>query len=105
MSDHEKLREAIKLARMVKAPLYTQDRVRCLTTHGFDLIIAAAESTLPRTKMVEVWHCEGSTKGGTPWVSVETDRTKAAAYAAKYRDDPNHCCIRVTGPWQQEVPA
>lgn len=72
-------------------------------------VCRAAESTLPKTKMVETWHVEYAFKGTTPWapmVSLEDSKADADKTAAEFAADPEYySCIRVTGPYQQEVPA
>lgn len=63
----------------------------------------------PATKTVQVWrveYAEDSPDGYIP--SCETHSTKAEAESAA--DDfrrlmPAYECIRVTGPWDQKVPA
>lgn len=100
MSDHEKLREAIREVR-------EWNRARGVTTAGMALILDAAESTLPKTKMMEVWHVEsvGCAAGnkGALFVAVYPSREEAAN-STRYKGD-HFACIRVTGPHQQEVPA
>lgn len=80
--------------------------------HWFDVIMAAARSTLPRTKMVEVWRVEfcvvsGDTRSAEPWrAGVWTFRERIdAKVEANKAMPPNYRCVRITGPHQQEVPA
>ena len=73
-------------------------------------IFAAAEahlSTLPRTRMVEVWRVEWAVKRGNGEWRACADHfdteTRANAQALSFERDAFHC-IRVTGPHTQEVP-
>lgn len=107
MSDHDKLREAIKRLR-ISAPavgMCGAESTLHVPYKELTRVLAAAESTLPKTKMVEVWRVEGSTRGGSPWARTELSRTLADSYAERMLKDVNHCCIRVTGPHSHEVPA
>jgi len=66
--------------------------------------------TAPRTKTVEVWHCESAVKtkdGFSPHVSAHRTRALAEknADALRKASCDTFACIRVTGPHQQEVPA
>lgn len=106
MTDAKKLREAISFYRC--GHFLTNGQNEHLA-----VILDAAESTLPKTKMVEVWHVE--------WMHqppnfpceyhVTVHKTEAAARddAKRMREHPtNHgqwVCIRVTGPHEHEVPA
>ena len=94
--DHDKLREAIHQMRlwMPKHPA----AVWAQTIHD------AAASTVPKTKMVEVWHCEWW-EASTGRARVEACQYKAEAEVFAYGlRAPIARCIRVTGPHQQEVP-
>lgn len=100
--DHDKLREAIKYFRSVGRETRYQEMA--------ELVLGAAESTLPKTKMVEVWHVEYARlqKEGDwfPFVGGGFQSPGAAdASVLILQRDPKHSCIRVTGPHQQEVPA
>ena len=108
----EKLREAIKAVRSEVSSLEASNlgpwKSRSDTLR---LLCDAAESTLPKTKMVEVWHVEYvDAETLYPAVDVRRDRDNgtfgAEARAERLRKQPSkYLCIRVTGPHQQEVPA
>lgn len=120
MSDHEKLREAIKAVNA-----YTGQRPKVgetyaamgkfISTEQLQLLKCAAESTLPKTKMVEVWHVEYAWKADhdSIWLCLhKTCRSKESAAELASSSDRRRlepsgqfACIRVTGPHQQEVPA
>lgn len=72
-------------------------------------VLAAAESTLPKTKTVEVWHVEYAVKrhhGGIAHGIVVTEtRSQADEAANNHRRNGASQCVRVTGPHQHEVPA
>ncbi len=97
MDEHEKLREAIKWAR------HTRQVLGCDNPNAatMALLADAAESTLPKTKMVEVWHVEYCFSG-RPLVAVYTTEEMARAHELPHK---SYACIRVTGPHKQEVPA
>ena len=123
MSDHEKLREAIKemremgTVRQVVASSVSRE-AKTVWADKLDIVLAAAYSTLPRTKMVEVWRVEWA----HPLPDPESDRIESdqirrwKPYAAQYSTEADarlkahsvngygNMCIRVTGPHQQEVP-
>lgn len=108
MSDHDRLRLAIHWVRN-----NTGLREINMTAVDFlDALAAAAESTLPRTKMVLVWHCAWATRSpGGDFVHVNAYRTEGAArdHAEFLESGGNNSGvemfgIRVTGPHQQEVP-
>jgi hypothetical protein len=80
------------------------------------MIVDAAKvyvSTLPKTKMVEVWRVEYaewcSFLNGGEWKPITRtalNETSAQEIAADYAKRPGErACIKVTGPHQQEVPA
>lgn len=98
MTDHEKLREAIKRLRR-QSGNYADDSWEA----AINVVCAAAESTLPKTKMVEVWHVEFFFNG-RPCVHAFESREAASHYADVGKGDDHRYCIRVTGPHQQEVP-
>jgi hypothetical protein len=113
--DRAKLEEAIKHVRGLAAarspirsggPGYI-DGYTALPEH-LDTAAAAAEAhmaTLPKTKMVEVWHVEYfDLDDALPRVGVWMDKASAEARVAKMRREASSC-IRVTGPHQQCVPA
>ncbi len=108
-SDHEKLREAIEWAR---GRLPARDGELAWSTSQIAWLRAladAAESTLPRTKMVEVWRVEYAVQNGAdfwiPTVATSSTKDDAEKNAADIAKAPRNRCIRVTGPFQQEVPA
>lgn len=105
MSEHEKLREAITWGRAYHAAAYVS-----LKSNHLAVLVAAAESTLPKTKMVEVWRLEYAHRG-IPCAEVYQAKHHADGRAAELkanrdgsREVPAFSCIRVTGPHQQEVP-
>lgn len=109
MSDHEKLREAIR--RSYKGELSTGaplgDMRTMRTVYEGDLLRLrdAAESTLPKTKMVETWHVEAVAHDNEPAIFVRLTEVAASNLAASFHGVGHWSCIRVTGPHQQEVPA
>lgn len=111
MSDHDKLREAIKQAR-ARADYDTRANAEYASGPNADqhrLLADAAESTLPKTKMVSAWRCEysvlASALNWAPCVSGYPTKQDADEAAARMSNDERYRCIRVTGPHQQEVPA
>lgn len=108
MSDeHEKLRVAIKRLEEGQSAVPHLD-----FPEAARIVIAAAESTLPKTRMVEVWRVEFAYKPNDVWVPGVN--ACANEDAARLRSDElrNSKCndvhlyrtIRVTGPHLQEVP-
>ena len=103
MSEHEKLRSAIERVLAITGPNASDDLYR---------ICKAAESTLPRTKMVEVWRVEYAKRWPTfdgaewmPCVYQYMSRSMADDTATGIAKDAwPKTCIRVTGPHMQEVP-
>lgn len=86
MTDHDKLREAIKCFRSVGR----ETRYHEMAT----LVLDAAESTLPRTKTVEVWHLEWVAKvdgQNIPQISVHTDKAAAERWRECQQNAP--ACI------------
>lgn len=67
-------------------------------------VCRAAESTLSKTKMVEVWRVEWATETGIVHAQHFTMEGNAQSHARSLRKNGMEC-IRVTGPHQQEVPA
>lgn len=67
-------------------------------------ILAAAESTLPKTKMVNYWLVEYA-RYGEPGIIRYGSGLEADNSAAEMRRGDHLACIRVTGPHLQEVPA
>lgn len=120
MTDHDKLREAINsLGSACQKALVIGPAANRMTRTVWedDLIrvLAAAESTLPRTKMVEVWRVEWASKMTSGKWQVHADHYWSSD-TAKLRADmlrgveensssDTFACIKVTGPHQQEVPA
>lgn len=107
MIDHDKLREALGHVHRVFA-----NQGGCTVTVCADdlrILRAAAESTLPKTKMVEVWHVEYTVwtheNVWEPRVEVCGDKVIAEARAIHKRNINRQSAIRVTGPHLQEVPA
>jgi hypothetical protein len=73
-----------------------------------------AHLTAPKTKEVEVWHCESAVRlegrGWSPHISAHDTKQAAeesAAILANGSKPPERefTCIRVTGPHKQTVPA
>ncbi len=109
MSDHDKLREAIPLARDFFRSLGNN-----LGTIGLPdalrVVLAAAESTLPKTKMVEVWRVDYAFRQSRnhewePRVQNFTEKASADHYVMCAGGNDNLRFARVTGPHMQEVPA
>lgn len=118
MSDREDLIEAVSFFRKylegradmeiitLKTPApgsYGECSVRELRR-----VIAAAESTLPKTKMVEVWHVEYALHSRCPAIYLFNEKEtadKQAVFMQKHAAEHGWHCIRVTGPHMQEVPA
>lgn len=108
MSNSASLREAIRWAR------HDVDRIRGAATSMSpmrdvaDLLVIladAAESTLPKTKEVEVWRVEYAHWNGPRIAQVDTEGA-AHSFAEHLRDaGRDHTCIHVTGPHKQTVPA
>lgn len=113
MTDHDKLREAINVAKATTPTnmhwydgaivQFSQELLRRLT--------AAAESTLPKTRMVEVWHVAGvyrdliASSDWGPTCCACRSKEEADKWAKTWGESPLYACIRVTGPHMQEVPA
>lgn len=103
MTDPDKLREAIRLAGQYADIVESGQGFPGLpSAESMRLLARAAESTLPKTKMVEVWRVE-SAHEGCPCLSQYTNEQDARGWE---RSPPScYACIRVTGPHMQEVPA
>lgn len=105
---HDHLREAIKVARQ-KCAAGEREKWWTIAPDHLAALADAAESTLPKTKMAEVWRVEFASKGTTRWFcgtstyDTEADARFAAESMRCVRGDKD--CIRVTGPHQQEIPA
>jgi hypothetical protein len=79
----------------------------CVPLATLQLVREAAEkhlATLPKTKMVEVWHVEWALSG-LPMLHLHYSKEQAEEAAAYLAREPHRTCIRVTGPHQQEIPA
>jgi len=104
MSDaDDNLREAIKVVRK-----YADDpgSIWPGSSDPYEVLrvlIAAAESTLPKTKTVEVWHVEWAL-GSHPMIHLYLSEADARKNATLLAQEQHRTCIRVTGPHQQEVP-
>lgn len=101
MTDRETLEETINAIHACAG--------MCMTLHVDRLhqLAKAAQAhlgTLPKTKMVEVWHVEwvSSLKDLNVWVCA--DKVIAEARALKLKDNDAEC-VRVTGPHSHEVPS
>lgn len=112
MSEQDKLRAAIKkhlqaLQSQVDQGLDTIG-VRHEAAEEFALILRAAESTLPKTKKVEVWRLEYALTNGTEWHPTDqvfTDFMKMTEREGYMLLNPSwFACVRRTGPHQIEVP-
>lgn len=106
MSEHEKLKRAIDRVRggQVTAGLLGAEAWVSVPYAAFVEVCRAAESTLPKTKMVEVWRVEWAGFTGLPQIEQFDSKTEADRYACM-KSQMGRRCIRVTGPHQQEVPA
>ena len=101
MNDHQKLREAIEIARQkVHA-----DQQHCgrLPRSICPFSLMPLSSTLPKTQMVEVWHVEYAYYS-KPCLLIVTEGEEIAREKADQISKDRCTCIRVTGPHQQEVP-
>lgn len=104
-TDHDKLRHQIKnfRERCYEHPLNPGDLA------DLYCVLAAAESTLPKTKYDEVWHVESvfRASSGNYVVSTHTHRTREAAEESRRNllKESAFSCVRVTGPHRHEVPA
>lgn len=100
-AEHDKLREAISRARKDAADRFHRSLTSC---DDLELLADAAESTLPKTKMVDVWRVEWATSTGIVFAQHFTMENNAHIHARNLREDGMDC-IRVTGPHMQEIPA
>jgi hypothetical protein len=81
--------------------------------HHAAVLVDAAEAhlaTLPKTKMVEVWHLEyARLQSEGYWAALVeggfTTAQSAKREAERMGHDSKNACLCVTGPHQQEVPA
>lgn len=112
-ADAKQLEEAIRILRgwwmHGSSATFDETDRRLIQT-----VCAAAEAhlaTLPKTRMVEVWHVQWVERvhDADFWhprlVGPFTDHAMAQGCADDLRDSKVRRCIRVTGPHQQEVPA
>lgn len=103
MSDHEKLREAISTYRDWRA-LRSGIPAVTIMDH-LERIVSAAESTLPKTKMVEVWAVMGwDPETKTVMVTGRYCLSDAEGESDSWRIHFKRQYVHVTGPHQQEVP-
>lgn len=91
-SDQDRLREAIRRSRLVYQ--HNED---------VDRIIAAAESTLPKTKSIECWEVRcvdivvvpATCMGRLPHVAVRYDGASAELLAEQWRKAEGKSCVEV----------
>ncbi len=112
MTEQDKLREAIKDLR---DGLAGRTAGVCRTFYpdalaDVLLVCDAAESTLPKTKMVEVWRVDYAFRQSRnhewePRVQNFTEKASADHYVMCAGGNDNLRFARVTGPHMQEVPA
>lgn len=106
--DRAALEEAIEWATTELATFMAVPAHNIQMARKAHCLVAAARAhlaTLPRTKMVEVWHVEFvSADTGAIYVNVHSTEEDAATEAAQ-RKIRKCLCVRVTGPHQHEVPA
>ena len=121
MPDYDKLKEAIKSiaeaspGNVIISPTHVR-QAKTIWCSDLALVLDAAKSTLPKTKMVETWHVEFADlrleQKDTPYPCVNAFRRESSAHG-RARELENskrdgvamYACIRVTGPHMQEVPA
>lgn len=99
--DYEKLREALNHVRAWGA--YNLDASKLA------FVCDVAESTIPKTKTVDVWLVEGAYRDAEgKWVPFTTtyDNPAEADHRVAYRNKRNstETCLRVSGPHQREIP-
>lgn len=104
MIDVEKLREAcLKYRRHIE-----KHGPYALDIDALLLIMSAAESILPKTKMIEVWHVEYAELEFGHWVSkirIVDSKSGAETFGTLLKNPAIFACIRVTGPHKHEIPA
>lgn len=105
MTDHDKLRGIVRQAHAFIDGARIGSMERYLTASDLLLLADAAESTLPKTKMVEVWRVEWAGAGNSIPMIEQFGALLEAEDFANGRRVAGRKCIRVTGPHQQEVPA
>ena len=107
MTDHDKLRQAIDMVRA--GPRFSRAGLITLSQDQAELLASAAESTLPKTKMVEMWAVWHASEEGL----ATRYMAEAIAYPTReMAEEEAQKCINdgfvgvcITGPHQQEVPA
>lgn len=100
--DHDRLRDAIAEARG------NMGRSCMVSNAAIEILVAAAESTLPKTETVELWHCEYAELEFCRWVAkirIVNSKSGAETFGALLRDAPLFSCVRITGPHKHDVPA
>lgn len=111
MTDHTTLRLAIRKIRDIRKfdisdPGLRVHAERIVTLNDLVALADAAESTLPKTRTVEVWHVHSAIKHGTwrPHVRAFATEAEARRFAMSVEVHPARRNVRVTGPHQQEIP-
>lgn len=112
MSDHLKLRDALdRVEKMKRSYMGTLDPATAymgVPVDCFDVIMATARETLPKTKMIPVWRVEYCYFDPDLRITSTTHEIEAVAIlrATNLREEPEkYLCVHVTGPHRQEVPA
>ena len=99
--------DAVALKQLIEAAhLCRKAGSDVLKITDFWPLVDAAEAhlaTLPRTRMVEVWRVEWA-QASHPFCVQQESQSAADEYAEIVRTWIDASCIRVTGPFQQEVP-
>lgn len=112
-SDTEKLREAIgRFTWLVEGSADDGDWVVCtwgqngckIDVRTWRAVVAAVESTLPKTRTVRVWRVMFAGKNGLPYIEQRLCEEDARELAQQ-RIDEGGSLVNITGPHQQEVPA
>lgn len=97
--DRGELESAINLLSKWRGPSHL--------LHELSDVLDAARAhleTLPKTKMVDVWHVEWvAWTYPDPQIDIILDKISAENHALVKRN--NFRCVRVTGPHKHEVPA
>lgn len=97
MSNVHKIREAIAYYDKLEGHDSLSFHLRLLVEHARD--------SLPKTKMVQVWHIHWSSTNGKPQIDLREEPSAAEARASYLRESCGSPCVSITGPHQQEVPA
>lgn len=114
-TDHDKLRKAITDLRatsdfgVVISPT-DQRRAKTVWVEVLDRVLAAAESTLPKTKTAQVWraeYCTAQTDGTWLPQCQQFHTIEQRDERVKFmRESPQwYSLITVSGPHAQEIPA